>query len=111
MDGLSFRQGLPGGIQNTIKEPTFPTRPSSPIAPNAPAGEVSFQDTLNHAIGQVNQIQKTSDSKARDLATGKTNDVADVMISAEKADIALRLLVQMRNKVIEAYQDIMRMQV
>jgi flagellar hook-basal body complex protein FliE len=71
----------------------------------------TFADTLTEAIGQVNEIQKESDVKAQELATGKTDDIAGVMLAAEKADIALRTMVQVRNKIIDAYQEIMRMQV
>lgn len=71
----------------------------------------SFADTLTEAIGQVNALQQDSDLKAQELATGKTDDVAGVMLAAEKADIALRTMVQVRNKIIDAYQEIMRMQV
>jgi flagellar hook-basal body complex protein FliE len=46
-----------------------------------------------------------------DLATGKAKSIPDVMIAAEKADIGLKLMMQVRNKVIEAYQEIMKMQV
>jgi flagellar hook-basal body complex protein FliE len=56
-------------------------------------------------------LQKSSDDKIQQLATGKTDDIAGVMITAEKADIALRTMVQVRNKIIDAYQEIMRMQV
>ena len=71
----------------------------------------SFSDTLNEAISNVNELQKESDKKIQELATGKTDDVASVMITAEKADIALRTMVQVRNKIIDAYQEIMKMQV
>ena len=71
----------------------------------------SFADTLTEAIPQVNELQKTSDVKIQELATGRTDDVAGVMIASEKADIALRTMVQVRNKIIDAYQEIMRMQV
>ena len=71
----------------------------------------SFADTLKDAVGQVNDLQKKSDRSMQDLATGRTDNVADVMIAAEKADIALRVMVQVRNKVIDAYNEIMKMQV
>lgn len=71
----------------------------------------SFADTLTEAIGNVNQLHLEADQKAKQLATGKTDDVAAVMIATEKADIALRAMVQVRNKIIDAYQEIMRMQV
>lgn len=71
----------------------------------------SFVDTLNEAVKSVNSLQQDADRKMEDLATGKAKSIPDVMIAAEKADIALRLMVQVRNKVIEAYQEIMKMQV
>lgn len=74
-------------------------------------GQKSFGDTLKDAVNSVNEMQQTADRKMEDLATGKAKSIPDVMIAAEKADIALKLMVQVRNKVIEAYQEIMKMQV
>ncbi len=71
----------------------------------------SFADTLNDAVGKVNELQKTADKEMQKLATGQTDNIPEVMIAAEKADIALRLMMQMRNKIIDAYQDVMKMQV
>jgi flagellar hook-basal body complex protein FliE len=71
----------------------------------------SFAATLKDAVGQVNTLQKESDHKMQELATGKSQNIHETMIAAEKADIALRLMVQVRNKMIEAYQEMMRMQV
>ncbi len=71
----------------------------------------SFSDTLTDAIGKVNELQKASDKAAQNLATGRTDNIADVMIASEKADIALKVMVQVRNKIIDAYQEIMKMQV
>jgi flagellar hook-basal body complex protein FliE len=71
----------------------------------------SFADTLKEAVGNVNQLHVEADRKAQELATGKTDDIAGVMIAAEKADVALRAMVQVRNKIIDAYQEIMKMQV
>lgn len=71
----------------------------------------SFADTLKEAVNNVNQLHLDADRKAQELATGKTDDIAGVMIATEKADIALRAMVQVRNKIIDAYQEIMKMQV
>ena len=71
----------------------------------------SFADTLKDAVNSTNQVQKEADVKMQELATGKNHNIHDVMLTAEKADISLRLMVQVRNKIIEAYQDIMKMQV
>lgn len=71
----------------------------------------SFADTLTEAVNNVNQLHLDSDRKAQELATGKTDDIAGVMIAMEKSDVALRAMVQVRNKIIDAYQEIMKMQV
>ncbi len=80
-------------------------------SPSGAAGDASFADTLKNAINQVNELQQVSNKKMQDLSVGRTDNVADVMITAEKADIAMRVMVQVRNKVIDAYNEIMRMQV
>ncbi len=111
MDGLTIRnsQNLieTGKTASEIKSSQF----DNSLKTNNPADGKSFADTLKDAVGQVNTLQKESDKKMQELATGKTNNIPDVMIAAEKADIALRLMMQVRNKVIDAYQEIMKMQV
>ncbi len=107
MDGLRLTniQGSAsgiGGIANKSNENTM-----APLQ----KGEKSFADTLKDAIGSVNQLQKTADVQMQKLATGKAESIPDVMIAAEQADIALKLMVQVRNKVIDAYHEIMKMQV
>ena len=78
--------------------------------PSKDAGP-SFADSLKEAMNSVNDMQLDADRKAQELATGKTDDIAGVMIATEKADVALRAMVQVRNKIIDAYQEIMKMQV
>ena len=73
--------------------------------------EKSFADTLKDSLQEVNRLQKVSDTKMQQLATGENKNIADVMIATEKADIALKLMVKVRNKIIDAYQEIMKMQV
>ena len=82
----------------------------NPVASGNDAGP-SFAATLKEAINNVNQVHLDADRKAQELATGKTDDIAGVMLATEKADIALRVMVQVRNKIIDAYQEIMKMQV
>ena len=71
----------------------------------------TFSTTLKGAINSVDQLQKDADVMVQKLATGETKNIPEVLISVEKADIALRLMMQVRNKVIDAYQEIMKMQV
>ncbi|MCB0341035.1 MAG: flagellar hook-basal body complex protein FliE [Pseudobdellovibrionaceae bacterium] len=71
----------------------------------------SFADTLKDAVQSVNALQKDADIKMQQLATGEAKNIPEVMVAAEKADIAFKLMVQVRNKIIEAYQEVMKMQV
>jgi flagellar hook-basal body complex protein FliE len=71
----------------------------------------SFAETLKKSISEVNKLQQVADQKIEELITGKTDNIAEVMIAKEQADVALRLMVQVRNKVLETYQEMMRMQV
>jgi len=70
-----------------------------------------FSEFLSRSINEVNEMLGAADKSARDLATGKAENLHDAMITMEKAETAFKLLVQVRNKVIDAYQEVMRMQV
>ncbi|MBC86243.1 MAG: flagellar hook-basal body complex protein FliE [Bdellovibrionaceae bacterium] len=71
----------------------------------------SFSDTLEQAVGKVNDLQKSADVMVEKLSTGEQKNIPEVMIAVEKADIALKLMTQVRNKIIDAYQEVMKMQV
>ncbi len=81
-------------------------------APGAPAADgASFIETLSESIQKVNELQKEADQAIENLATGESNSVHGAMIAVSKADTAFRLTMQVRNKMVEAYQEVMRMQV
>jgi len=71
----------------------------------------SFGTLLQQAVDRVNGTQYDADAAARAFALGQAPSVHDTMIAMEKADLSLRLTTKVRNKVVEAYQEIMRMQV
>lgn len=85
-------------------------RPFESAAPAKSVGE-GFADALQTAVSKVNDTQLAADTAVEKLQTGESRNLHEVMISMEKADISMRLLLQVRNKVIDAYQEIMRMQV
>lgn len=72
---------------------------------------LQFSSLLKDALNKVNALQLQSDEYKQLLATGDVDNLHDVTIAAEKASIALQLTLAIRNKVVEAYQEIMRMQV
>lgn len=74
-------------------------------------GNETFGTYLKNSFNNVNQLLGQADVKASDMAVGKAENLHEAMITFEKADTAFKLLVQVRNRAIEAYQEIMRMQV
>jgi len=114
MDGLTIRNGQSlidsGKTSNEVRNDAFNV--AKPLAPGqSDPSAMSFADTLKEAVGTVNTLQVQADKQAQALATGKTTDIPQVMMAAEKADIALRLMVNVRNKIISAYEEVMKMQV
>jgi flagellar hook-basal body complex protein FliE len=116
MDGLTISNAntlLDRG--QTLKEIRDTNISTPPNATNSPSGTdgagKSFADTLKDAVKSVNDAQQVADVKMQEIATGKNHNIPEVMIAAEKADIQLKLMVQVRNKIIEAYQEVMKMQV
>lgn len=71
----------------------------------------SFKDVLSEALNKVNSLQNNAEDLRTKLATGEVNDIHTVMIASEKASLAFQLTTQVRNKLVDAYQEIMRMQV
>ncbi len=96
ISGLPITSGTPA---------TLPTRP---------AGESSetddFTTTLKSAIHQVDQLSQDSRVQTTELLQGDRQDIHNVMIAVEKADVAFQLMMQVRNKIVNAYQDIAKLQ-
>jgi flagellar hook-basal body complex protein FliE len=80
----------------------------SPLAPND-AGE-GFSGVLSNALQQVNQLGGGAEQQIGSLLKGNNADLSTVMIAVEKADVAFQLMMQVRNKIVTAYQDIEKMQ-
>lgn len=69
-----------------------------------------FGDVLKNAINQVSSLEGTAQQQVGTLMQGGNADMSKVMISVEKADVAFQLMMQVRNKIVTAYQDIEKMQ-
>ena len=89
----------------------------TPNISNIPGGATggdavaSFKDTVKQMLSDVNDKVVASDSNMKDLATGKTNDLQKVVTSVEEANLALQYTMAMRTKLLDAYQEISRLQV
>jgi flagellar hook-basal body complex protein FliE len=79
------------------------------IAPSKPISESAFLDTLKGAMAQVQQVQGDASAQVNDLLTGKGGDIHGAMIAVEKADLSFQMMMQVRNKIVSAYQEISRM--
>ena len=73
-------------------------------------GSVSFGDVLKNAVNQVNQVNDSAAAQVNNLLHGSSSNMNDVMIAVEKADVSFQLMMQVRNKIVNAYQDIEKMQ-
>ncbi len=81
------------------------------LQPLQPAPEEGgFSGILKNALNQVNQLNGGAEQQIGSLLKGGTADVSSVMIAVEKADVAFQLMMQVRNKIVSAYQDIEKMQ-
>ena len=65
---------------------------------------------LKNKLGELNKSQAIAGQASEDMATGRAGDVAQAMLKVEQASVTMQVATQVRNKVIEAYQDVLRMQ-
>ena len=96
--------GAIGGIQKT-----------DPVAGGTKASSVdgkqypSFKDTLSGFLGDVNELQKKADVSIEKMSTGEITDVHQVMSSVNEANLAFNMMMEIRNKVMDAYSQVMSM--
>ena len=93
-------------IRNVISTPLGKTERDTSIR-HDPLSD--FKEVLSQSIRDVNQQLVQGDQSAQEMVSGK-KDVHQTMIALEQANLSLRLLIQVRNKIISAYEEIMRMQ-
>ena len=98
---------------NTIKgvDLLATKNPVTEAKPGQESAKGDFGAHLNKALGEVNDLQQKADQAIQQLVGEGKGDLQDTMVALEKADVSFRLMMQIRNKVLEAYPEIMRMQV
>ena len=90
-------------------------QPTQATAPSAPAGEAgktdgkSFKDVLLDSLDQVNRLQQEASQGVEKVLTGETDNIAEVMSAVRKADVAFSMLMEMRNKLVDAYHEVQQM--
>jgi flagellar hook-basal body complex protein FliE len=75
------------------------------------AGEPGFLDSLKDAIAKANEIQLQANEASEKLMTGESQNVHQTMVALQRADVSFQLMMQIRNKIVTAYEEIQRMQV
>lgn len=91
----------PAGITDAIK----------PKDQTGRAGDVRFSDQLKELLNSVNAKQAAADEKVSQVVTGETEDLHSAMIALEEANVSFQLMLEIRNKMLEAYQEINRMNI
>ena len=89
--------------------PRMMPSPTAPKAQPTGTGTSSFGNLLTEAIQQVNDVEKTSQGELQKYL-GNESDLHSVMIALEKADLSFQMMMQVRNKIVQAYQTISQMQ-
>jgi flagellar hook-basal body complex protein FliE len=102
---MSDPVGLIGGASGPLRDGQ-PARPASD-----PTDGAAFRQALFNQLREVSEIRQDADKAVDDLLTGQRTDLEGVLLATQKADTAFQLLQQMRNKVMEAYQEIQQMRV
>jgi len=75
------------------------------------SGKPSFSNVLNEIVGDVDRLQKAAEKTTDKLLTGELEDVHQVVVAMEEAQTSFKLLMEVRNKMVEAYKEVMKMQV
>jgi len=90
--------------------PIIKSRPDEVRPADAQHG-ASFGSVLQEAIKGVDELQDKADKEVRSLMAGEIKDIHSAMIAVQKADVSFQMMMQVRNKLVSAYQEIMKMQV
>lgn len=86
---------------------------SGQVNRSSKAGEnpsVSFADVLKDSIGKVNELQINAEAAMEKLSRGEVKDLHQVLVAVEEANLAFMTMMQIRNKLLDAYQELMRLQ-
>ena len=101
-DGIGL--GGVGGIGGLGSTPAKPAQETE-------KGDVSFKDVLFGKIDEVNSLQKEAEAAMSSFAAGKTENLSEMFIAVQKADLAFKTLMTIRNKLFDAYQEISQLRV
>lgn len=101
----------PGGGMPEVRRIAEQAMPGGAAGQAGPASGKEFKQFLLENLSKVNEMQHDADQAVERLALGKETDLTKVMGAVEKADVAFQTLMSVRNKLVESYQEILRMRV
>jgi flagellar hook-basal body complex protein FliE len=84
-------------------------KPATQVANVAGQGQ-NFSDLLQQALQEVSEAQHTAEQEARNLMTGEATDIHTAILAVQKADVSFQMMMAVRSKLIDAYREVMRMQ-
>jgi len=99
IQSIGTTNGLPQSIQNPVRDS------------KSANGEMPFADMVKNLVAETDQQQFNAQDGVRQLITGETDSIHDVVLTTSRADLAFRLMMEIRNRLIASYQEVMRMQV
>ncbi|MFQ5355105.1 MAG: flagellar hook-basal body complex protein FliE [Mariprofundaceae bacterium] len=85
--------------------------PQLPSQQSAPQRQGNFAALMKHYVAEVNQESKAASAAGADLALGKSENVSETLLAIQKAQLSFQLMLGVRNKLVDAYREVMRMQV
>lgn len=97
------------GIQSAIVPPALDIDPIAPVGSESSGGSSEFSQLLKKAMDETESLQSNAAQQVSGLVNGGGVDVHSATIAIEKADLSFQLMMQVRNKVVEAYQEISHM--
>ena len=95
------------GVERVLSQAVQHKQQGRSVSPGTP----DFGTVLRESLGEVNQLQAKADEAVEALATGKGISLHDTMIALEKADLSFRLMMEVRNKIVQAYREVLSMQI
>ncbi len=116
LEGITRSFDLPGpeGAQNKLGMKPNTTGEFAQSESKSSVGidnNITFSDILKKSVETANEYQHQADTAINQMVSGKTKNIHETMLALERADVSLKLVMQVRNKILDAYREIMRMQV
>lgn len=99
------------GNAGRLQPPIAPKHGAGQMPPVEPPDGPTFGEALDAQVRRVNELQQDAQRAAEDVVTGKSDNLEGLISASEKADVAFRMLLQVRNRMMEAYDEVKQVRV